>query len=248
MTCDLAGPSFKRPSRLAPLQADTLLLAIELVGGHLPTGSGAALASAAAKLREVRSTTATTLTASDLLHSDDSVLDTVNEAVRQHRLLAIEYWAEGTRRVSTRTVEPYLLLRSPSEWYYVCWCRTAGGTRVFRVDTTKQARLLDETFAPRPDIELDLYRQEGIPTTGSYAPMSALVWYSPQVRRWIAERQPVQDLEDGACLASQPYVDESWLVRYLLRFGEQARPLEQPAAVAALRATVERLLADYGAA
>ena len=90
------------------------------------------------------------------------------------------------------SVEPYLLLRNRGEWYYVCWCRTARGVRVFRVATTKQARLLDDTFAPRADIELDLYRREGIPTTGSYAPTSALVWYSPLVRRWIAERQPVQ--------------------------------------------------------
>ena len=51
--CDLAGPALARPARLSPLQADTLLLAIELVGGQLPTATGAALESAAAKLRRV---------------------------------------------------------------------------------------------------------------------------------------------------------------------------------------------------
>ncbi|HET6494496.1 MAG TPA: WYL domain-containing protein, partial [Thermoleophilia bacterium] len=245
VSCDLAGDAFKRPSRLAPLQADTLLLAIELVGSQLPTVSGATLSSAAAKLRAIRSATAPTLITGDLLPPDDQVLNAVNEAIKQHRVLAIEYWAEGTDRVSARTVEPYLLLRNRGEWYYVCWCRTAHGTRVFRVATTRRARLQDDTFAPRPDIELDLYRREGIPTTGSYAPTSALVWYSPIVSRWIAERQPVQDLADGSCLAPQPYVDESWLVHHLLRFGEQARLLEPPAAVTALRATVERMLAEY---
>ncbi len=248
VSCDLAGDAFKRPSRLAPLQADTLLLAIELVGSQIPTASGATLAGAATKLRAARSATAPTLITSDLLPPDDQVLNAVNEAIKHHRLLAIDYWAEGTDRVRARVVEPYLLLRNRGEWYYVCWCRTARGVRVFRVATTKQARLLDDTFAPRADIELDLYRREGIPTTGSYAPTSALVWYSPLVRRWIAERQPVQDLADGSCLAAQPYVDESWLVHHLLRFGEQARLLEPPAAVTALQATVERMLADYGPA
>jgi proteasome accessory factor C len=175
------------------------------------------------------------------------VLDAVNTAIKERRPLAIEYWREGTERVTERVVEPYLLLRSKGEWYYVCWCRRAQGTRVFRVATTKQARLLDEVFEPRPDVELDLYRREGIPTSASYAPRSATLWYSPVVRRWIEERQPVQALADGSCLAAQPFVDPSWLTHYLLRFAGQARPLSPSAAVEHLEATVTRLLEIYGA-
>jgi predicted DNA-binding transcriptional regulator YafY len=242
---DLAGPAFVRPARLSPLQADTLLLAIELVGGQLPTAPGVALASAADKLREVRSGAKPTLVSSDLLLPADAVLDAVNTAIVERRLLEIEYWTEGTERMTKRTVEPYLLVHSRGEWYYVCWCRTADGTRVFRVATTKRAELQDETFEPRPDVELDLYRREGIPTSGSYAPRTADVWYGPLVHRWIAERQPVQALEDGSCLAQQPYVDEHWLTRYLLRFSDQARLLAPPEALADLRATVRRLIAFY---
>ena len=243
--CDLAGPAFERPARLSPLQADTLLLALELVGGQLPSNSGAALSRAAVKLRRARQGAAPTIGAADLLPPADEVLDAVSIAVKERRLLAIEYWTEGTDRVSQRTVEPYLLLRSRGEWYYVCWCRTAQGRRVFRVATTKAARLLDERFEPRPDVELDLYRREGIPTSSAYAPRSATVWYSPVVSRWIAERQPVDQLGDGSCLARQPYVDASWLTHHLLRFAGQARPLAPPEAIADMRLTVERLLARY---
>jgi len=245
VNCDLAGPAFARPARLSPLQADTLLLAIELVGGQLPTASGAALASAAAKLRGARQGTTSTLVSGDLLLPADDVLDPVNAAIVARRLLDIEYWTEGTERISRRTVEPYLLVHSRGEWYYVCWCRTAGGRRVFRVATTKTARLLDERFEPRPEVELELYRREGIPASGSYAPRTATVWYSSAVHRWIAERQPVRALADGSCLAEQPYVDERWLSHHLLRFADQARPLAPPEAVADLRATVRRLLDVY---
>ena len=245
VSCDLAGPAFVRPARLSPLQADTLLLAIELVGGQLPTASGAALTSAAIKLRAVRSRTAPTLVSGDLLLPADEVLAAVNTAIVERRLLEIEYWTEGTERMTKRTVEPYLLVHSRGEWYYVCWCRTAGGTRVFRVATTKRAGLRSETFEPRPEVELDLYRREGIPPSGSYAPKTATVWYGPLVRRWIAERQSVQALEDGACLAQQPYVDEHWLTRHLLRFSGQARPLAPPEARTDLRDTVRRLVALY---
>jgi len=245
VSCDLAGPEFTRPSRLSPLQADTLLLAVELVGGQLPTASGKALASAAAKLHAVRSGAGPTIDSSDLLLPSDAVLAAVNTAIVERRLLALEYWAEGTDRMSARTVEPYLLVHSRGEWYYVCWCRTAGGTRVFRVATTKSARLLGDTFEPRPEVQLDLYRREGIPASGSYAPKSATVWYSPVVRRWIAEREPLRPASDGGALAGQPYVDERWLTHHLLGFSGQARLLAPPEAVADLRATVRRILKSY---
>jgi predicted DNA-binding transcriptional regulator YafY len=244
VSCEAAGPALARPARLSPLQADTLLLATELVGHHLPTTTGAALRSAAAKVKAARGG-AQALAGGDLLLPADQILRDVNRAIVERRLLAIQYWTEGTDRMTDRLVEPYLLVHSRGEWYFVCWCRTAGGTRVFRVATTKSARLLDESFEPREDVELDLYRREGIPATGAYAPKAATVWYSPVVARWIAERQPVEMLPDGACLASQPYVDVRWLASHLLRFADQARPLEPPEAVEGLRDVLRRLRESY---
>ena len=244
--CDLAGEAFATPARLSPLQADTLLLAVELVGGQLPGEQGAALASAAEKLRRARHAAPPQVAAAELVPVADEILDAVNTAIRQRRLLAIEYWSEGTDETSEREVEPYLLVRSRSEWYYVCYCRRARGRRVFRVSTTKKARLRDETFTPRPDVELDLYRREGVPPSEAYAPASATVWYSPEARRFVEELQPVDRLADGACIARQAYVDVPWLTHHLLRFGGEALPLSPPEAVAALKAAVAALLARYG--
>ena len=47
VTCDVASSAFARPARLSPLQVDTLLLAVEILGGQLPIEHGAALRSAA---------------------------------------------------------------------------------------------------------------------------------------------------------------------------------------------------------
>ena len=116
---------------------------------------------------------------------------------------------------------------------------------MFRVTTTRAAELLDETFAPRDDLELDLYRREGVPTSRTYAPKTAGVWYSPLVTRWVEERQPVRRLADGSCLAEQPYVEEGWLTQHLLPFTDQARLLAPPQAVDHLRGAVRRLLALY---
>jgi predicted DNA-binding transcriptional regulator YafY len=245
VTCDLAGPAFARPARLSPLQTDTLLLAVELVGGQLPLGSGVALASAAEKLRRARHAAPPTLAADDILPPQEQVLGAINTAIKDHRLLEIEYWSEGPDTTTSRTVEPYLMVRSRGEWYYVSYCRRSQGTRTFRVATTKRARLQDEHFVPRRDIGIELYRSEGIPSSEQYAARAATVWYSPAVARWIAERQTTRSLLDGACLATQPYADESWLVHHVLRFGGEAVPLSPPEAVNALRAATDQLRERY---
>ena len=106
VTCDLAGPALAAPARLSPLQADTLLLAIELVGGQLPSAAGAALASAAQRLRRARYGAAPAVAADELLPPQDDVLAAVNTAIKDHRLLEIDYWSEGSDETTQRVVEP----------------------------------------------------------------------------------------------------------------------------------------------
>ena len=262
VTCDTASSAFARPARLSPLQVDTLLLAVEILGGQLPTERGSALRSAADKLRHARSAVPSALAAGERLPAAEPILDAVSAAIGQRRLLDIDYWSEGSGVSTTRTVEPYLLVRTRGEWYYVAWCRRSQGTRTFRVATTKRALPRSERFAPRAAVEIELYRREGIRSSQLYAPQRATVWYGPGIARWIAEREPTvaapvraagaaasaagaQTTPTGAVLALQPFVDERWLSHELLCFGGEALPLSPPTAVAALRDLVGRLLERY---
>ena len=111
--------------------------------------------------------------------------------------------------------------------------------------TTKRALLRGEHFTPRPEVEVELYRREGVRSSERYAPRRAVVWYAATVARWVAEREPTVTLPAGGCLARQPYVDERWLTHELLRFGGEALPLSPPAAVEGLRDLVSRLLERY---
>ncbi len=245
VTCDVASSAFARPARLSPLQVDTLLLAVEVLGGQLPIEHGAALRSAAQKLRRARHAAPSSVAAGERLPTAEPILDAVSAAVGEHRLLDIEYWSEGSGTTTTRTVEPYLLVRTRGEWYYVAWCRRSQGTRTFRIATTKRAALRGERFAPRPEVEVELYRREGVRSAARHAPRSALVWYAPDVARYVAERGPAVPVPGGACLATQPYVDERWLTHELLHFAGAAVPLAPEPAVAALRDLVARLLRRY---
>ena len=248
VTCDTASSAFARPARLSPLQVDTLLLAVEILGGQLPIERGDALRSAADKLRHARSAVPSAVAAGERLPAAEPILDAVSAAIGQRRLLDIDYWSEGSGVSTTRTVEPYLLVRTRGEWYYVAWCRRSQGTRTFRVATTKRALPRSERFAPRADVEVELYRREGVRSSRLYAPQQAIVWYGPGIARWIAEREPTVAAPAsvaGGILALQPFVDERWLSHELLRFGGEALPLSPPAAVASLRELVGRLLERY---
>ncbi len=245
VTCDVASSAFARPARLSPLQVDTLLLAVEVLGGQLPMEHGAALRSAAQKLRRARRAAPPAVAAGERLPAAEPILDAVSAAIGEHRLLDIEYWSEGSGTTTTRTVEPSLLVRTRGEWYYIAWCRRSQGTRTFRVATTKRAVPRAERFAPRPEVEIEIYRREGVRSSARLAPRSALVWYAPGVARYVAERGPAAPAPGGACLASQPYGDERWLTHELLRFASAAVPLAPAPAVAALADLVARLLRRY---
>jgi proteasome accessory factor C len=262
VTCDTASSAFARPARLSPLQVDTLLLAVEILGGQLPIEHGAALRSAAQKRRRARSAVPPVVAAGERLPAAEPILDAVSAAIGQRRLLDIDYWSEGSGVSTTRTVEPYLLVRTRGEWYYVAWCRRSQGTRTFRVATTKRALPRSERFSPRAEVEVELYRREGIRSSQFYAPQRAIVWYGAGIARWIAEREPTVDVpasaagaaadaidakmdRAGGVLALQPFVDERWLSHELLRFGGEALPLSPPTAVAALRELVAGLLERY---
>jgi proteasome accessory factor C len=244
VVCDLAGPALAAPARLSPLQADTLLLAVELVGGQLPSAAAGVLASAAAKIAAARHGSPPAVEAAAAVDAADDILTAVNAAIRDRRLLHIEYWSEGSDEHSSRTVEPYMLVRQRGQWYYVCYCLRSQGVRTFRVATTKSARLRDERFRPRPEVQLDLYRREGIPSSAQYAAQSAELWYGAPVARWIAEREQVTE-SDGGVVAVQPYLDEPWLVHHVLRYGGEAVPLSPPQAVAAVRRCAETLRGRY---
>jgi predicted DNA-binding transcriptional regulator YafY len=244
VVCDLAGPALAAPARLSPLQADTLLLAVELVGGRLPSAATGALGSAARKVAAARHGAAPTVEAAAAVDASEDILTAVNTAVRDHRLLDIEYWSEGRDEHSSRTVEPYMLVRQRGQWYYVCHCLRSQGVRTFRVDTTKSARLREERFEPRPEVQVDLYRREGIPTSEQYTAQSARIWYGAPVARWVTEREEVTGSGDGV-VAVQPYLDEPWLVHHVLRYGGEAVPLSPPQAVAAVKRCTTALRAAY---
>jgi predicted DNA-binding transcriptional regulator YafY len=86
----------------------------------------------------------------------------VEVAFTEEKLLAIDY-AREDRSVSSRTVEPHVLVINAPAWYLLAHDHYRGGTRTFRLDRIRHAEALDTTFRARPGELIATLREGGVP-------------------------------------------------------------------------------------
>lgn len=236
------GDSFARPARLLPVEAKALVAAIDLIGEHIPEGS----------LTSVREKVVAALGEDPIREGlqvarvgggDSGIARSVSTAIRDRRLLTIEYYKENEDVFSKRSVEPYALINGREGWYLAAWDPARGGVRHFRLDRVKQAEIEQATFEPRA--EVDPSRDvEGWPRTGEVeASRRARVWISPERARWSREeRTVVEELADGAVIVELGFAGVDWLVREVLKEAGDAAVLEPQDARDAVRAAASRLV------
>jgi len=242
------GDSFARPARLLPVEAKALIAAIDLIGEHIPEGS---LASVREKVVRAlgEDPVREGLQVASPGGDDSGIARTVSKAIRDRRLLAIEYYKENEDRFSHREIEPYALMNGREGWYVVSYDPSREGVRHFRLDRIKSAEALEARFEPRPDVDpaSDI---DGWPRTGEVpASRRARVWISPERARWAREeRNVVAELEDGAVIVELSFAGVDWLVREVLKEAGDAAVLEPADARAAVRAAAERIASGRRAA
>jgi proteasome accessory factor C len=234
--------TFDRPARLLPIEAKALIAAIDLLGEHIPAGSlNSAREKIVAALGEDPVREGLQITSAN---ADDPILARVIAgAVADRHLIELEYYAANEDRFSTRTIEPYGLLNSEHGWYVAAWDPAREDTRHFRLDRIKRVAVLDETFEPRPDLDI-VADIEGWPKTGEVpASRIAHVWISPEQARWAREdRTVLAELPDGAIVVEWAFKGDEYLVKEVLKEAGDAAVLEPADARAAVRAAAERLL------
>lgn len=246
---EVYGDQFSRPARLSPLEAKALLWALDFVGGRLPLVGEESLASARRKIEDAiggGSTTGVELGA--VQTASESVGAVLARAVREDTVIEIDYWTESRGEVTTRVIEPHMLMNSRDAWYLVAYCRKAGEQRTFRLDRIRGARALDEHFERRPEVEAVPYQPWGPSAQAEPQAHVARVWCGPAIARWLAEEHPsAERFSDGSIIAEIPYASEEWLVKEITKHGGEA-VLHSPDDVRAhVAAHAERILAHYAA-
>jgi predicted DNA-binding transcriptional regulator YafY len=226
---ELFGDTFRRAPRLTPLEARAIRLALEFVGPLIAAGAHSPLERVRPKLEETFGEFELQMTPEPQIGPEEEQLGTLTEAIRDNRLVEIEYMKEGEDAPSTRQVEPYRISRELPHWYVHTWSRTSDGERSFRLDRIRDVRMLAERFEPREDFQGSFFR----------GARTARVWYSPAVARWEIEKGATL-LTDGSALSERSVGSPEWLIGEILSFRGEAEVLEP----ADLRTQVARRAAE----
>ncbi len=235
------GDSFARPARLLPVEAKALVAAIDLLGEHIPQVS---LASAREKIVKAlgEDPLMQGLHVVDPSGDDSQIARVISTAITKQRMVELEYYKENEDEFSLRRVEPYALTNGREGWYLASFDPSRDDTRHFRLDRIKHARVLDETFTPRPEVDPSAEVDGWLRTGELEASRVARVWISPARARWVREQRRVAaELADGAIIVELPFVGTDWLVREVLKEAGDAVVLEPADAREAVLAAVNRL-------
>ncbi|HWB57413.1 MAG TPA: WYL domain-containing protein, partial [Gaiellaceae bacterium] len=219
---ELFGDAFRRAPRLTPLEARAIRLALEFVGPMIAAEAQTPLERVRRKLEETFGEFALseggegepTVGADGDGSEDEQLIRTFSQAIREQRLVEIEYVAVGEEK-SVRVIEPHALERELPWWYVHSWDRTRDAQRSFRLDRMRGATLLDERFEPRPGLEPRKLRDVRI----------ARVLFDPESARWRIERG-AQPLAKGYALEEIGVGGTDWLVGEILSHRGYAEVLE----------------------
>jgi predicted DNA-binding transcriptional regulator YafY len=213
---ELYGETFRAAPRLTPLEARAIRLALEYVGPMIAAEAHTPLVRVRKKLEETFGQFELIQTPEPHAGSqEENFVSTFSAAIRDRRLVEVEYQKEGEETSSTRTVEPYSLERELPNWRVHTWDRTRDGERSFRLDRMRNASLLNDTFEPRKGFEPSRLRDA----------RTARVLYTKEVARWALERG-AHSLKDGTAVAELPVGSPEWLESEIFSFRGEAIVLE----------------------
>jgi proteasome accessory factor C len=214
---ELFGDTFRRPPRLTPLEARAIRLALEFVGPMVAADAHSPLDRVRAKLEETFGQFELSQTPEPHVGAEEELVNTLTQAIEEHRLVEIEYLKPEEQEVVTRVVEPYSIERSLPHWYVHTWDTERDQARSYRLDRMRKAKVLRKGFRPREDF--DPNRQGGATT--------ARIWYSPAVARWEIEKG-ARPLVDGAALAERWVGSADWIVGEVISYRGEAIVLDPP--------------------
>ncbi len=81
-------------------------------------------------------------------------LEKLRRAIREHRSVEMNYQSSQVPHPSQRRLNPYALVHRWGWWYVVGFCHVRKEIRTFRVDRIFEIALLDTTFTPASDFNL----------------------------------------------------------------------------------------------
>jgi proteasome accessory factor C len=232
---------FARPLRLTPAEGLAVVAAGAAVLASPMASASEPLARGLAKLAAVLGIDVDEMVEVELGEAPPELLADLRRAADSHHQVRLDYYSYGRDEWTQRVIDPHRVFGSAGQWYVAAYCHRVDDDRLFRLDRMRSAKVLEETFEPRPDP----------PSAAVFSPRPddpVIVLELMPSARWVLESYPyesVKEMSKGRARVRLRVSERGWLERLLLRLGPDARVVTGENDVAAEAAT--RLLRRYQA-
>lgn len=166
------------------------------------------------------------------------MMQAINRAIMQHRLVEIDYQSTNDAAPKTRKIEPYGLVFYNSSLYIVAAAHedtSENRIRNWKLDRFRRAQALDDWFKMPEDFDLEEFTNRGLGIfAGKYAKQFT-IRIEPKAVNWIVEdpwhpAQTVDMQSDGSALLTVPAVNEMEIIPKVLQLGILAELISPPEA------------------
>jgi predicted DNA-binding transcriptional regulator YafY len=162
------------------------------------------------------------------------VLDTLNRAITQHRVVEIEYQTAGEATPKVRRIEPYTLVLYRGSLYLVAADVNDARDRQLRhwkLDRFSKATTLDQRFKPREDFNPEEHFAHSLGVYKAGLPITARIKIAPEAVAWVTEspwnpNQQVEPLTGGGAVLTLHDVYETEITPRVLSLGGAAEVIE----------------------
>lgn len=170
------------------------------------------------------------------------------EAVRDRRVVEMQYFSAAANHVKGYTVEPYRLALAHGGLYLMAWVPAYDEFRTFATERIERLSVTDETFKRTRELPARLFESSMGVFTGE--PEHIEIEFAPRVAMIVRSRtwhdsQVITDRPDGSVRMALS-VSNDWALRsWLLGFGSAARVIAPASLASAIAEECRQTLSRY---
>ena len=158
------------------------------------------------------------------------IINQINEAVLDARVIEMRYYSMSARRESTRRVDPYKVWFFNGTLYLIGWCHVHDEVRMFVLDRIRLLHVTDGRFMPPEGFDLDEYMQDAFGVIRTDAE-KVVIKFDPGLERYVRENiwhpsQTFRKHKDGSLLMTIEVGGLREVMGWVLGFGRQAEVLK----------------------
>jgi predicted DNA-binding transcriptional regulator YafY len=173
-------------------------------------------------------------------------LETLRQAARRRQRVKMEYQGRSRSDAEVREVDPYALVHRWGWWYVVGFCHTRQAMRTFRVDRIAGLTVLDQTFEPDNNFDIQAYLAQ---ETVSQPTFSVRIRFSPAMAPVARESrigwERLEEQTDGSIIVTMLAPDVVWAASMVMAYGPGVTVLEPESVRQAAREWARSILENY---